>query len=139
MFTKQALGAFLAGGVLVCGITLAGVAHGASTNAGTTTAGQSDAQYTAKHAWAEDFSLTPQQTATLQIPVGQRLTITTMDTSCAINATVSGNTVSYGYGTPVNQASTTQPIYADSGSTITGAGGTCTAYLVGYLTPIPAG
>jgi hypothetical protein len=50
ILTKQALGAFPAGGVLVRGIAFAGVAHGTSTNAASTSAGQSDAQYTSRRA-----------------------------------------------------------------------------------------
>jgi hypothetical protein len=61
MFTNHpkaaALGAFLAGGVLVGAVSLGmGVAHGTGT--GTPGKGLSDAQYTARNAWAQSVSST---------------------------------------------------------------------------------
>ena len=157
MFTKQAVGAFLAGGVLVGGVAFAGVAHGASTAVTTaaTSTGQSDAQYTAKHAWAQIVPTGPSDPiTTLSIPSGQRLTITeamgsatgVTGVGCGITGTLNGNTVSYhevndengffGYQTsPVFQ-----PMYVDSGTVSCGDYSTTSTFtLVGYLTPISAG
>jgi hypothetical protein len=146
MFTKQALGAFLAGGVLVGGVAFAGVAHGASTDAGTTSTGQTDSQYMAKHAWQQSYTGTGN--VALSIPSGQRLTVTAAVTStgeniseCTVNVTVNGAPASINVWT---QADGTGPgvwqtIYADSGkiscSNLT-SGQSVT--LVGYLTSIPA-
>jgi hypothetical protein len=147
MFTKQALGAFLAGGVLVGGITFAGVAHGAGT-AATTSGGTSDAQYTAKHAWV---ATAPNGvTTTLPIPAGERLTITSLFTvngqlsACALtNASLNGTPFTLTNlqediegGTPsAGPGGMFQPVSLDSGTM------TCpyAATVVGYLTPIPAG
>jgi hypothetical protein len=154
MFTKQALGAFLAGGVLVGGITFAGVAHGVGT--GSTSTGQSDAQYTAKHAWVQSAPLSTAGTSTtsLSIPAGERVTITSAIYSfpntyvgCSINATVNGANVSYSLiaatdGLIENGPQTPfQPIYTDSGSLSCGTAPQTGFFvtLVGYLTPIPAG
>ena len=104
MFTKQAVGSFLAGGVLVGGVAFAGVAHGAGTGAtaALTRAGQSDAQYTAKHAWAQTVSTVAGTTTTLTIPSGDRLTVTFanggVQMQCTIKATLNGATVGYGVG-----------------------------------------
>lgn len=148
MFTKQAVGAFIAGGVLVGGITLAmGVAGGtgtATTSAGTTSAGESSAQYTAKHAWVATAQNSV--TTTLPIPAGERLTIISVFTvtgqlsGCTLNASLNGTAftltdlsedVEGGTPTPTQF----QPFSLDSGTM------TCpfAAMVVGYLTPIPAG
>ena len=146
MFTKQAVGAFLAGGVLVGGVAFAGVAHGASTAVTTaaTSTGQSDAQYTAKHAWVATAQNSV--TTTLPIPAGERLTITSVFTvtgqlsGCTLNASLNGTAftltdlsedVEGGTPTPTQF----QPFSLDSGTM------TCpyAARMVGYLTPIPAG
>ena len=162
MFTSKAkvaaVGAFLAGGVLVGGVTLAmGVAHGASTTgtALTTSTGQSDAQYTAKHAWAQSVPVTAGTTTTpLSVPSGERITITSaissfggnVSTFCTIDAMVNGASVSYSLNAATdgflnNPIETPfQSIYADSGSlSCGGGGGGDVVTLVGYLTPIPAG
>jgi hypothetical protein len=154
---KAAIGAFLAGGVVVGGITFAGVAHGAGTSS--TSTGQSDAQYMAKHAWVQ--SVTPNGTvATLSIPSGDRLTITSAlggvnggaFIGCNLYATVNGTSVTYtvasdedGYtyvapGTPTLDYTTQsfQPIFVDTG-TISCSGNSGTISLQGYLTPVPAG
>ncbi len=72
-----------------------GAAHGVSTAASTST-GQSDAQYTAKHAWAQTIS--GSGATTLSIPSGERLTITFANggagDQCTVNATLNGATVS---------------------------------------------
>ena len=145
MFTKGALGGFLAGGMLVGGITFAGVAHGVGTETSTST-GQSDAQYTAKHAWAQSFTVNgPAQSFTLSIPADNRLTITSDvvgigdDVSCTYDTSVNGSGVSYSI-----QASSDpnpgvfEPIYADAGGTLSCAAAHSFFTLVGYLTPIPA-
>ena len=144
-----ALGAFLAGGVLIGGITLGtSVAHGASTaSTSTASAGQSAAQYTAKHAWVQ--AVPASQTA-LSIPVGDRLTLTSAikpgagnDEACSISTTVNGASAAYtvwafndGANSASNAAPTPfQPVYTDTGTINCPSPVT----LVGYLTPIPAG
>jgi hypothetical protein len=144
MFTKQALGAFVAGGVLVGGLTFAGVAHGVSTAASTST-GQSDAQYIAKHAWVQ--SIPPSTSTTLTIPAGDRLTITDAlyrnVGDCSLSIVLSG--ASHGYpfvtapdGTVFPGSSTPEvadqfmPVSLDSGSAVCDFATT----LVGYLTAI---
>jgi hypothetical protein len=141
MFTRQTVGAFIAGGVLVGGIAFAGVAHGAITNSGTTSTGQSDAQYTAKHAWAQSIP-TANTPTTLSIPTGERLTITDAtdegdQTTCTVSATLNGVSVPYAITSQQDgaTAATFQPIYVDSGTAACGGDG---AILVGYLTPVPA-
>jgi hypothetical protein len=139
MFTNHpkaaALGAFLAGGVLVGGVTFAGVAHGVGT--ASTSTGQSDAQYTAKHAWDQVVN----GTTTLSIPAGSRLTITFVGgggASCTVITVVNGITVSYAVTSQTDGSNPDvfAPLYADS-ATVSCSGGV--AEFVGYLTPIPAG
>jgi hypothetical protein len=147
MFTKQALGAFLAGGVLVGGITFAGVAHGASTAASTST-GQSDAQYIAKHAWVQ--SIPSSTSTTLTVPAGDRLTITDAlyrnVGDCSLSIVLNGASHAYPLvaasdGTVFQGSSSSEvadqfmPVSLDSGSAVCGFATT----LVGYLTPIPVG
>ncbi len=144
MFTKQALGAFVAGGVLVGGLTFAGVAHGVSTAASTST-GQSDAQYIAKHAWVQ--SIPASTSTTLTVPAGDRLTITDAlyrnVGDCSLNIVLSGT--SHGYplvtapdGTLFPGSSTSEvadqfvPVSLDSGSAVCDFATT----IVGYLTAI---
>jgi hypothetical protein len=144
MFTKQALGAFVAGGVLVGVLTFAGVAHGVSTAASTST-GQSDAQYIAKHAWVQ--SIPASTSTTLTVPAGDRLTITDAlyrnVGDCSLNIVLSG--ASHGYplvtapdGTLFPGSSTSEvadqfmPVSLDSGSAVCDFATT----LVGYLTAI---
>ena len=149
MFNNQklaAFGAFLAGGVLVGGIAFGtSVAHGAGT--GTPGKGLSDAQYTARNAWAQSISSGGIGT-TLLVPAGDRLTITdalgAVASSCGVSGVLSGTTVSYSLGTApdgtVIAAGNSSdvgaeflPISLDSGSA---ACGNFTA-LVGYLTAMP--
>ena len=151
MFTNHpkaaALGAFLAGGVLVGAVSLGmGVAHGAGS--GAAGKGLSDAQYTAKNAWAQTIPSGGVGT-TLLVPAGDRLTITDAlgaVASCGVTGVLSGTTVSYTLATAPDGTVTLGtsssdvgtefvPVSLDSGSA---ACGNFTA-LVGYLTPVPAG
>lgn len=124
MFTKQALGAFLAGGV--------------GTDA--TTGGQSDAQYTAKHAWIQALPGSENPTG-LSIPSGDELTLTSVDgseNSCTLSATLNGVQVTYGLNVTSDGGNEQfQQIYLDSGTI--SCDNASTGALVGYLTPIPAG
>jgi hypothetical protein len=147
-----AVGAFLAGGVLVGTITFAaGAAHGTNyvtTTTTTTNPGkyESSAQFEAQQAWVQSIPSGGSSVA-LTIPSGDRLTITSAvgqfqeTQTCAINATVGGTAVSYYLSATVDGTwvysgvaypTTAQPVYADSGS----AGCPFGATLVGYLTPI---
>jgi hypothetical protein len=144
------LGAFLAGGVLVGGITWEGVAHGAgmaTTSAGTTSVGQSDALYTAKHAWVQ--SIPANTSTTLTVPAGDRLTITDALYRnvgvCSLSIDLNGASAAYPLvtapdGTVFQGSSSTEvadqfmPVSLDSGSAVCGFATT----LVGYLTPTPA-
>jgi hypothetical protein len=149
MFTTHpklaALGGFLVGGVLVGGITFAGVAHGAGT---TTPTALSDAQYTAKHAWAQSI---PASTSTaLSVPAGNRLTITDALSrnvgACSLSIVLNGASEAYPLtsasdGTVFPGSSTSEvadqfiPVALDSGSAVCNFATT----LVGYLTLVPAG
>jgi hypothetical protein len=135
----MAAGAFFAGGVLVGGITLGtAVAHGAGTGAGGK--GQSDAQYTAKNAWAQDGDAS---STALTIPSGDRLTITAAvsfngGTTCQINATVNGTSLVYTIVADQDGEATSafQSTPVDAGLVQCGAPDVA---LFGYLTPINAG
>ena len=84
----------------------------------------SDAQYTAKNAWAQ----TLMTSATLSIPSGERLTITQADeasgggfVTCTLNASLNGTNVTYDFSSAQDAGSglsTFQPIYADSGTVV---------------------
>lgn len=134
-----ALGAFLAGGVLVGGITFAGVAHGAGT--GTPGKGLSDAEYTAAYAWGQSIK-TSKPTTTLSIPTGDRLTITNADGgdgNCTVTGSVNGTSVSFNIDPEADGLdSTWLPFSIDSGANVACTSGTVLT-LAGYLTPIPAG
>ncbi len=142
-----ALGAFLAGGVLVGGIAFAGVAHGAGTAASTST-GQSDAQYTAKHAWVQ--SIPASTSTTLTVPTGSRLTITDAlyrnVGDCSLSIVLNGASHAYPLvtapdGTVFPGSSGSEvadqfmPVSLDTGSAVCDSATT----LVGYLTSITAG
>ena len=143
MFTKHpkvtALGAFLAGGVLVGGITFATSAHGAGT--GTPGKGLSDAEYTAAYAWGQSIK-TSKPTTTLSIPTGDRLTITSAnggDGNCTVTGSVNGASVSFGIDPEADGLdSTWLPFSVDSGAIVACSSGTIVT-LAGYLTPILAG
>jgi hypothetical protein len=147
MFTNHpkaaALGAFLAGGVLVGGITFGtAVAHGAGAGGGGK--GLSDAQYTSEHAWVQPIS--GSGNVALSIPSGEQLTITgsaafTGANTCTLDATLNSLTVAYTFtGEPDGTEGATfqTPIYADSANKESCSNGNI-INLVGYLTPIPAG
>jgi hypothetical protein len=139
-----AVGAFLAGGVIVGAVTLAtGVAHGTTTPLPGLK--QSSAEFTARYAWARSIpaGTTPTAPATLSVPTGDRLTITFMsgyNAQCHVNAVVNGASASYDLngqidGTQVSNTvvqTTFVPVYADSGTVYCGGS---SPTLVGYLTP----
>jgi hypothetical protein len=143
MFTKHpkvaALGAFLAGGVLVGGITFATAAHGAGT--GTPGKGLSDAEYTAAYAWGQSIKASKPAT-TLSIPTGDRLTITSAnggDGNCTVTGSVNGASVSFSIDPEADGLdSTWLPFSVDSGATVACSSGTIVT-LAGYLAPILAG
>jgi hypothetical protein len=145
-----ALGAFMAGGVLVGGFTVAaGVAHGAGSHAQERSTLNS--QYSDAHAWAQAIptAASAPETTPLSIPSGERLEITSAVAGvngptgqsmlpCTMEATVNGASVSYAIDFRVNGDNfPIQPVYADSGSITCPGGGTTTdaGTLVGYLTP----
>ena len=140
-----ALGTFIAGGILVAGVTLAIGAAG-STGSVTTTAVPIDAEYTAKHAWAQSIPLNV--TTTLTVPVGDRLTITDAlyrnVGDCSLSIFLNGASDAYPLvaapdGTVFQGSSGSEvadqfmPVSLDSGSAVCNVATT----LVGYLTPIP--
>jgi hypothetical protein len=143
MFTKHpkaaAVGAFLAGGVLVGGITFATAAHGAVT--GTPGKGLSDAEYTAAYAWGQSIK-TSKPTTTLSIPTGDRVTITIADGgdgNCTVTGSVNGASVSFNIDPEADGLdSTWLPFSVDSGANVACSSGAFLT-LAGYLTPIPAG
>jgi hypothetical protein len=145
MFTKQALGAFLAGGVLVGGVAFAGVAHGASTNAGSTSTGGSDAQYTAKHAWAQSVP-NNNSAMTVSVPTGERVTITGafhdangID-ACTLSGSVDGASFSFfvqaapDASSGASSVDAFNPVTLDSGSIACNSGSGASVTLVGYVT-----
>jgi hypothetical protein len=147
MFTNHpkvtAIGAFLAGGVLVGAFTLAtGAAHGTTVTTTPTNPGQyeSSAQYTAQHAWVQ--TVPGGSTAvTLSIPSGDRLAITdalgptgSVNALCSVAATLKGIIVKYVVSM---QPTSFMPIYADSGRIACPGPSQYAVTLVGYLTPIP--
>jgi hypothetical protein len=118
------------------------MASTAGTAAATST-GQSDAQYTAKHAWAQ--LVAGGTTIPLSIPSGDRLTITSVqggDTNgkCFINASLNGSSINYvAFSVEDGGGSATfQLLPVDSGTIECNSAGS-TEVIVGYLTPVPAG
>jgi len=141
---KQALtivASLIAGGALIGGVALtAGAAGGASSPTGKS---QSSAQYTAEKAWLQSIPEGGVALTSLNIPAGERLTITSasvvgsLSTQCGLTVTLNGATGTYflqptldGEGRD-SSALPFEPIYADSGSINCGPGGTT---LTGYLT-----
>jgi hypothetical protein len=142
VFTKHpkvaALGAFLAGGVLVGGVTFATAAHGAGT--GTPGKGLSDAEYTAAYAWGQSVK-TSKPTTTLSIPTDDRLTITLANGSgsCTVTGSINGASVSYTIDPESDGLdSTWLPFSVDPGASVACSSGSVLT-LAGYLVPLSVG